>query len=397
MRWLWILPCLAASRAAADPQLEPVTGRNYAIDLYSGVPFGNSAVIAMGGAAAANASGSSGTLINVSAPAVRSTTDRDAWSWDYHLDYLNGSLSSDYTNSGLPSSSMFEGSSAFTAGLSLRVYDYAIAVTGTEDNVQVGTIATPAGAATPLDASTLRAQIAVAKWQPALDMAFGLALDIAQFDLKPDCTGSGCGSVFTISGGGFEAGAQWLPHMQDFRVGADFVSPIAGGNVLASCATPADCDGLILPDKVVVAWRLTSGIAYRWAPTHWNQTVARTFRDEQAVTFTADLVITGQSADAYGLDAFALHELERSGRHSSWSPRGGAEYEWLPGRLRLRGGSYWEPGRFEGVSGRLHGTFGIEVRVFEVDVWGLRRGRITLTGDVASRYQNAALSIGFWH
>ena len=47
---------------------------------------------AMGGAAAANAIGSSGTLINPSAAAVRATTDRDSWSWDYHLDYLNGGL-----------------------------------------------------------------------------------------------------------------------------------------------------------------------------------------------------------------------------------------------------------------------------------------------------------------
>ena len=107
------------------------------------------------------------------------------------------------------------------------------------------------------------------------------------------------------------------------------------------------------------------------------------------MTFAADLVITGPSANAYGLDAFgAARARSAPAGTSSWSLRGGAEYEWLPGRLRLRGGSYWEPGRFEGVSGRLHGTFGIEVRVFEFDVWGLRRGRITLTGDVASRYQN---------
>jgi len=45
----------------------------------------------------------------------------------------------------------------------------------------------------------------------------------------------------------------------------------------------------------------------------------------------------------------------------------------------------------------FHGTFGIEVRVFQFHLWGLRRGRITLTGDGASKYQNAGLSIGFWH
>jgi hypothetical protein len=38
------------------------------------------------------------------------------------------------------------------------------------------------------------------------------------------------------------------------------------------------------------------------------------------------------------------------------------------------------------------------VRVFEVPVWGKRRrGRVSFTGDVASRYRNLAVSIGLWH
>ena len=44
-----------------------------------------------------------------------------------------------------------------------------------------------------------------------------------------------------------------------------------------------------------------------------------------------------------------------------------------------------------------HGTFGFELRVFEENVWGPRRGRISFTGDVAERYRNIAVSVGFWH
>lgn len=115
------------------------------------------------------------------------------------------------------------------------------------------------------------------------------------------------------------------------------------------------------------------------------------------MTVASDIVITGSVPHGYGLEAFGEHELQRSGKNVSYSLRGGVEYEWLPGRLRLRGGSYWEPGRFDGVSGRLHGTFGIEVRAFEANVWGRRRGRVTLTGDIAERYRNLGVSIGFWH
>src|SRR5256885_966419 len=227
--------------AAAAPQLMPVTSRNYAIDLYDGNALGNSATVAMGGAAAANAIGSSGTLINVSAPAVRPTTDVDPWSWDYHLDYLNAQVSSDYTNSGLPQSSTFTGSSSFTGGLSLRVRDWAGAFTGYQQSVQVGTVATSAGSGTPLDAQTLRLKFAVAKWEPRIDTALGLALDVAQFQLKPNCSMSDCGSLFTISGGGLEAGAQWIPRLESFRVGAGIATPIQGGNVNAnSCAGMED-------------------------------------------------------------------------------------------------------------------------------------------------------------
>jgi hypothetical protein len=77
--------------------------------------------------------------------------------------------------------------------------------------------------------------------------------------------------------------------------------------------------------------------------------------------------------------------------------RGGLEYEWLPGRLRLRAGSYWEPNRFEGVPGRLHATMGIEGRALEFEAWGRHRGRLTLTADLAAGYRNIGVSIGFWH
>ena len=52
-----------AGPAQADP-LPPIVDRNYAIDLYDGVALGNSATVAMGGASAANAFGTSGTLVN---------------------------------------------------------------------------------------------------------------------------------------------------------------------------------------------------------------------------------------------------------------------------------------------------------------------------------------------
>lgn len=373
-----VLVGLGAAPAPAGP-LPPVTSRDYAIDLYDGVALGNSATVAMGGASAANAFGTSGTLVNPSASAVRRTTDTDTWSWDYHLDYLNASLSADYDNNGQVTSG--SGLAALTLGLGGRWHDWGIALTGSTQNAPVDM----------LTGTTSRIELAVAKWIPQWDTAIGVASTIAEFSVQSATP------LFTIQGAGVEAGATWVPRRENFRVGAAVTSRIIGGNVTAENCDPNNCEGFILPDEVEAGWRVVAGGAYRWAPEPWNQLVGGTFRDERAVTVVSDLVITGSVPDAYGLEAFGQHELQRSGKNASYSLRGGVEYEWLPGRLRVRGGSYWEPGRFEGVSGRLHGTFGIEVRVFEVNVWGRRRGRITLTGDVAERYRNVGVSIGFWH
>ena len=403
-RILPLVTWLAASRASADPQLSPITDRNYAIELYDGTALGNAAVIGMGGAAVAMASGTSGTLNNPSAPGVRSTTDLDSWAWDYHLDYLIGSLSSDYDNNGLTTQNGGlkrddGGSSVFTGGLGLRYHDWAIAVTATEQYALVDAMVTTGGSAggVPLRASAVRYQLALAKWVPQLDTAIGVTATTAEFDLKPSC--SGCGSLFTISGRGFEAGATWIPHLQSLRIGGAFASPIAGGDVIASsCPDPSNCDGFILPSTVVSPWRLAGGAAYRWAGTAWNQQVRGEFRDEHSLIVAADLVVVGSSENAYGLEAFGTKQLQRVGRHRAYSVRAGAEYEWVPGRLRVRGGSYWEPGRFEGVGGRIHGTFGVEVRVLQFPLFGsMRRGQITLTADLASEYRNLGLSIGFWH
>jgi hypothetical protein len=384
---LFVLPfvaVLASAPAAAGPQLSPVTDRNYSIELYDGAALGNATVIGMGGAAVALASGSSGTLQNPAAPAVRPTTDTNSWAWDCHLDALVGSLSTDYDNNGIVPMDT-SGTGVITAGLALRYHDWATAVTLTD---QYAPLAGTASGVT-LRADVLRFQFAIAKWIPQLDTAIGVSVQSARFDL---------GQLFEISGGGLEAGATWIPRWRSIRIGAALASPIVGGSVTNSLCDPSNCLGFILPESIVTPWRLASGLAYRWAETEWNQQVGGWFRDEPSLTVAADLVIVGASADAFGLEAFGMHELQRSGRHTALSLRGGADYEWLPGRLRVRGGSYWEPGRFEGVSGRLHGTFGIELRVLQFMLWGeLRRGKLGFTADVASQYKNAGFSIGLWH
>ena len=382
----WVIAAVATGAASAPGEARadaPITDRDYAIDFYDGVAIGNTAWVGMGGAGAALIVGTAGALINPSAPAVRQTTDTDPWSWDYHFDYLTGKDSSDYDNNGTV---VEEGAGAqlITAGLGGRRGDWATAVTVTGQTAPID------GAS--LDAEALRARLVVSRWLPARDIAVGVGIQNATFQVRSD-TGA---QLFQINGTGLISGITYVPRRRNLRIAGALESHILGADVNASC-DPEDCMGFILPSRVVSAARLVAGVAYRWAATDWNQLVGGKFRDERSLTVTGDVLITGPADDAYGIEAFGMQQLQRSGRRAAVSVRAGAEYEAMPGRLRVRGGSYWEPARFDDQRGRIHLTLGAELRVFEVHVWGRRRGRLSFTGDVAERYRNVAVSIGFWH
>jgi hypothetical protein len=383
----WRLPfragvaaCAAAGTAAADP----IVDREFAIDFYDGVAIGDTSQVGMGGAGAARLVGSAGALLNPSAPAVRQTTDADRWSWDYHLDVLTGRYSSDYDNNGIATDTG-SGASLVTAGFALRIGDWAGAITLTGQSAPLE--------GSSLEAQALRGKLVFARWISRTDVALGVGIQSVSFKLSPTVGPD----LFEINGAGLLAGLTWLPRMENFRAGAALETAILGGNVSTSTCDPNNCQGYILPREVESPARGILGGSYRWAETAWNQLVPQKFRDERSLTAAADLVLTGASENGYGIEAFGMQELQRSGRSTAASIRGGAELEWLPGRLRVRAGSYWEPGRFDGVGGRVHATLGADLRVFEFRAFGLRRGRISGTADLAARYRNLALSIGFWH
>jgi len=379
-----------ARGAAADP----IVDRDYAIELYEGPAIGDSSLVGMGGAGAARLIGSAGALINPAAPAVRRTTDNDRWSWDYHLDYLNGQFSSDYDNNGTVIASG-SGAQLFTIGGSVRVGEWAGAATLT------GQLAPVDGSDPPLDAGTLRGKLVIARYFPSIDLAVGLGVQSVSFRLQ-DADGN---TLFDLTGGGAAAGATWLPREESYRVAVAAETRIIGNQITTSTCDPMACNpsgdpmatSYILPDEVESPGRTLVGFAYRWAPTPWNHQVTTTFRDERSVTGAIDVVIAGSSTNGNGLEAFAMQQLQRAGANVTISPRAGLEVEALPGRLRLRTGSYFEPARFAGVAGRIHGTFGIELRALEFHAWGVRRGKLGAVFDIARKYRNIALSIGFWH
>src|SRR5205085_7225944 len=124
-----------------------------------------SRMVGMGGTGLANIPGSAGTLLNASAPAVRLTTDNDKWTFDWHFDYLNSQLSSDFDNNGVTFDKA-SGAQLFTLGGALRYGDWAGAITTTAQTA-------PIDDTSQLEAQNIRLRLAVARWFPRIDTAIG--------------------------------------------------------------------------------------------------------------------------------------------------------------------------------------------------------------------------------
>ncbi|MBK9034331.1 MAG: hypothetical protein IPL61_24210 [Myxococcales bacterium] len=384
---LAIIAALCAARttpAARADDLAPITDRAWSLDLYDGAVVGSARIVGMGGVQLAVGEGSAGALSNPAAAAARPATSTSTWDWDFHLDALSAVVASDFDNNGIPDADRADRRTSF--GVSGVYGAWGVAVVGGAATVG---LPTPDGTVT---ATTSVGKVAVAYAPGDETWTGGAAIRVGRLELD------GADPMFALVGSGLEVGALYRPFGHALRVGVVGALAAPGREVETASCDPVDCAGYILPDRVEVPWQVGVGVAWRIAPTAWNQWVAGRFRDERQVIVGADVVVAGPVADGMGLEAFAHKLWQPSGRAPSLWLRGGVEWEALPGRLRIRAGSYWEPGRFAGVGGRVHATGGVEVAAFGVRAWGRRyRVRAGVTGDFAPRFGNAGVSVGFWH
>jgi hypothetical protein len=376
-----VVVAAAAGPARADlPPLDP--NGTYAIDLYDGAALGSARIVGMGGAAIGTAEGSAGTIANPAGAGVRPATSTSTFDWDWHLDGQQAIYASDLDNNGQDTGG---GARLATFGLLGNWGPWALAAVATTQSTQLD----PMGDRV---ASSTRARLALARAWDDDQWTVGVAFDPSSFDLQ-----QGGARAFSIMGIALSAGGVWREPHGNWRAGATASLPVSGENVSNQCGTPADCGLVVLPVRVEAPWQIGGGVAYRWGETAWNQRVHADFRDEHAVLVAADVIVTGGVRAGYGLEAFGAGFSQRSGENPVVSVRGGAEWELLPGHLRVRGGAYWEPGRFADVRGRPHVTLGVEGGAIEFRLWGRWRLRASVTADLAPRYGTASLSLGFWH
>ncbi|HWT85472.1 MAG TPA: hypothetical protein VN177_06845 [Myxococcales bacterium] len=382
-----VLLLLAVPRLArADG---PVTDRHYTIDAYRGAAVADYRVVGMGGASFATAEGAIGLLGNPAAAASRPATASSWFYWDFLFDVYTPALAVDYDNSGTRQDQAIGKTGALNAGLvgMFGAWGTAITVAG-----EVRNFTLPGGTEATLSAAiwrlTLARSFADGEW------IAGASLIGGGFNLRLPANGV---ELVNATDWSVEAGALWRPPERNLRIGASF-RPTMKPRIEGAACDPNNCFGYILPDHVEFPWNGGAGVAFRWGPTPWNRRIAEDFRDEKSVILAGDVQVSGPVAGGSGLEAFLEKRLQRSGKNASVSPRIGAEYEWIPGWLRVRGGTYWEPARFVDVSGRLHVTLGLDVRFWSFALWGSRyRLRVSLAADAARQYGNTVLSLGFWH
>ena len=391
----------AGTGSARAQDFPAVTDRDFTLDLHQGAVVGSGRIIGMGGAAQALAQGSAGALFNPAAPAARADTSVNNFDWDFHLDILNTSLGSDFDNNGILQETEFgflQGP-VVTAGLVGQYGCWGLGASGVFAEQQLEERADGSQVVPQAVVGRVSLARAFLKYQLMVGVgfragSFGMSLDTEDGQRRQD--------LFTITGASLEAGAIWRPSNLDLRAGMAVAMPVSSEEVGSEECDPLDCEGFILPERVALPWQVAVGGAWRFGPTRWNRVVAARWRDEKSLVVAADLVLTGRVEDGYGLEAFARQQLQPSGRSVSWSPRLGGEYEWVPGRFRLRAGTYWEPSRFrdptsKDISGRGHLTLGVDVRVWQFHFWGKDyRLRISITGDAARDYGNGGFSLGFW-
>ena len=185
-------------------------------------------------------------------------------------------------------------------------------------------------------------------------------------------------------------GALWNPERGPWRFGMTYSSSIRSDEALDTPDdTPVTVNGLIIPQQVILPASLGLGASYAvdsapfWKDHKW--------------LVASDLLFTASSENAVGVESVLAQKIQPVGTHDTIGVRLGSEFETLPGRLRLRLGSYYEPSNYEGVSSRMHVTGGFEVRVFHTSIWGDYDWGLTATVDSARDYLNVLVSIGFWY
>ena len=116
---------------------------------------------------------------------------------------------------------------------------------------------------------------------------------------------------------------------------------------------------------------------------------------------SAAFLISGPVGEAVGVESLVTQTVNRSGQRAVGSPRLGLESGGFLSFLRVRGGTYLEPTRFDGSEARLHATLGVDLKLIRWNVFGAWPDdylwRLGLSADAARQYSTWGITLAGWY
>ncbi|HYQ42494.1 MAG TPA: hypothetical protein VER11_11000 [Polyangiaceae bacterium] len=380
------------------------------IDTVRGTIRGSTRLIGLGGAFVAIADDTQGVAINPASAAVRLPYSWDPFDYSFGIDLGIATWLPKNDVYNAPQTSGTSGGSLFGSFAILTNYQHVGLGIAAEAEQNVASHKGQQGFSTKLTANFGLMRPALAYGYFDGQLLLGAGLRVLGFSF-----GGHQGKVPLTAGIGYTAGVIVKPAGQQFRVGVAIEQPIN--------AEVASDDGSA-PTMVHVPWTAAMGFAYQFGTRKLNpkfvtaHTRARRDAGGREPTQDEEKKAKKDLFDEYQRDqtwylllSTELAFIEGSGdvalagstarNRTLVSPRLGVETEVVPRWLRLRAGSYLELATTEEGHSRLHGTAGVDIKLFEWGVFGLIKPfdywQLSLAADGARSYLNTSFSIGFWH
>jgi hypothetical protein len=432
--WLALLVfALGAIHARADigPNGSPIVNSLYRIDLTTGPVLATSRQTGLGGAYVALGEGAEGLAFNPAAAAMRSalSTNDDDYDLTAGVTFPASIRNTDFDNNGRRGFVYDKFVFGTAAGL-IQHHAWGVGATVDAQQYALGSVVRNGQAR---DGTLRLFRIGAVLAHSFFDeqLVIGAGLRAVSMNIVNDVFET---PFISMAGVGVQAGAVFMPRSHSLRLG------ISGRSAVSSERSESDTVALEgrtfhIPQAVEQPWEIDFGFAFQMGARPLNvgwrhvKTVPRWLIDaerrvvkkqnesnvdvatrilraryrlqpRQKVLVVASLLVTGKVTDAVGVEAFLGQIIERSGERTTVTPRLGIEAELIPNWLQVRAGSYVEPSRFLASGPRLHGTFGLDAKVLQWDVFGIfSEGTAFRAGgfiDGARDYFAWGLSAGLW-
>ncbi|MGC2047211.1 MAG: hypothetical protein WA635_01180 [Gallionella sp.] len=376
---LFLMMLLCCAEARSEINGPPIVDNNYNLDLRQGPIIGSARQVALGGAYIGVAEGINSLNSNPAGVAFRlehSTTEFD-WDWTVGLNNLK---SNDFDNNGV-SPPDYKSHRIRSLGLMGQYGPWGLGILNNAEILSLEGLNSDDEYVLSVTTLALGRQFL----DRELTVGVGVRATLTKLQNQPfDAT------LGKISGTGWDIGAVWNPERGPFRLGAAYSSSISSDQSLNNTSgIPVTVNGLIVPQQVILPATLGEGFSYA--------VESAPFWKDHKWLVASDLLFTAASENAVGVESVLAQKMQPVGTHDTTGVRLGSELETLPGRLRLRLGSYYEPSNYEGVQSRTHLTGGFEVRAFHTSIWGEHDWNLTFAIDSARDYLNMLVALGFWY